>query len=48
MEKFSLQKLNETEDNEQYPVKVSNRFAALKDFDDEVEINSALETTEEA
>jgi hypothetical protein len=39
--------LNEVEGKEQFPVEVSNRFAALEDLDAEVEINSAWETTRE-
>jgi uncharacterized metal-binding protein YceD (DUF177 family) len=41
MEKFNLKKLKEVESKEQYRVEVSNRFAALKDLDVKVEINSA-------
>jgi hypothetical protein len=41
MERFSLKKLNKVEGKEQYQVEVSNRFAALKDLDAEVGINSA-------
>jgi uncharacterized metal-binding protein YceD (DUF177 family) len=41
MEKFDLKKLNEIESKEQYRVEVSNRFAALKDLDVVVDINSA-------
>jgi hypothetical protein len=44
MERFSLKKLNQVEDKEQFRVVVSNRFAAL---DIEVEINSAWETISE-
>jgi hypothetical protein len=44
MERFNLRKLNEVEGEEQFRVQVSNRFAALKDLDTEVEINSAWET----
>jgi hypothetical protein len=36
MERFILKKLNEVEGKEQYRVEVSNRFAALEDFDAEV------------
>jgi hypothetical protein len=39
MERFNLKKLNEVEGKEQYHVEVSNRFAALEDFDTEVEID---------
>jgi hypothetical protein len=47
MERFNLKKLNKAEGKEQYPVEVSNRFAALEDLDAEVEIISALETIRE-
>jgi hypothetical protein len=40
MDRFSL-KLNEVEGKEQYRVEVSNRFAALKGLDVDVDINSA-------
>jgi hypothetical protein len=43
MERFNLKKLNEVEGKEQYHVEVSNRFAALKDLDAKVKINSAWE-----
>jgi hypothetical protein len=33
MERFNLKKLNEVEGNEQYRVKISNRFAALENLD---------------
>jgi hypothetical protein len=44
MERFNLMKLNEVEGKEQFCFEMSNRFAALKDLDAEVEINSAWET----
>jgi hypothetical protein len=47
MERFILKKLNEVEGKEQYRVEVSNRFAALKDLDAEVEISSAWEMVRE-
>jgi hypothetical protein len=37
--RFSLRKLNEVEDKEQYPVELSNRFTVLEHFDAEVDIN---------
>jgi hypothetical protein len=46
MERFNLKKLNEVEGKEQYCV-LSNRFAALEDWDTEVEINSAWEVIRE-
>jgi hypothetical protein len=36
MERFSLKKLNDIEDKEQFRVEVSNMLAALKDLDTEV------------
>jgi hypothetical protein len=47
MERINLKKLNEVGDKEQFCVEVSNKFAALEDFDTEVEINSAWETIRE-
>jgi hypothetical protein len=44
MERVNLVKLNEVEDKEKYRVEVSNRFAALKDFDGQVDINSDWKT----
>jgi hypothetical protein len=41
MERFNLKKLNEVEGKEQFPVDVSNSFAALEDSDAEVDINNA-------
>jgi hypothetical protein len=42
MERFNMRKLNEVEDQEQFRVEVSERFAALEDSDAEVDINNAL------
>jgi hypothetical protein len=47
MERFNLKKFNEVEGKEQFCVEVSNRFAALEDWDAKVEINSAWETIKE-
>jgi hypothetical protein len=44
MEKFNLKKLDEVEGTEQYRVEISNRFAALENLDDDVDINRAWET----
>jgi hypothetical protein len=44
MERFNLKKLNEVEGKKKYRVEVSDRFAALKDLDAEVEINTIQET----
>jgi hypothetical protein len=41
MERFSLKKLNEVECKEQYWVEISSRFAALENFDTDVDINRA-------
>jgi hypothetical protein len=41
------QKLNEVEGKEQYQVEISNRFAALENLDDDVDINRAWETIRE-
>jgi type II secretory pathway component PulK len=40
MEELSLKKLNDVEVKEQYQVKISNRFAALENVDDDVDIHS--------
>jgi hypothetical protein len=42
MKRFKLKKLNEAEGKDQYRVEVSNRFAALEDFEAEVEFKNAL------
>jgi hypothetical protein len=49
MERFNLKKLDEVEDREQYQIEilVSNRFAALENLDDDVDINRAWETIRE-
>jgi hypothetical protein len=41
MERFNLEKLNEVEDKERYRVEILNTFAALKNFDTEVDVNEA-------
>jgi hypothetical protein len=46
-EKFYLKKLNEVEGNEKYQVKISNRFTAMENFDDDVDINRAWKTIRE-
>jgi hypothetical protein len=46
-ERLNLKKLNEVEGKDKYRFDVSNRFAALKDFDDEVEINTIWEKIRE-
>jgi hypothetical protein len=42
MERLNLKKLNDVEDKE-----ISNRFAALEDLNNEMDINRAWETTRE-
>jgi uncharacterized metal-binding protein YceD (DUF177 family) len=44
MERFSLRELNKVEDNEELQVKISNRFAALENLHDDMDINKARET----
>jgi hypothetical protein len=41
MQSFDLRKLNDAEIKEQYQVKLTNRFAALENFDDNVDMNRA-------
>jgi hypothetical protein len=38
MERFNLKKLNEVEGKVQYCIETSNRFAALKNLDTEVDV----------
>jgi hypothetical protein len=40
MQRFDLKKINDAEVKEQYQVKISNRFAALKNLDDNVDQQS--------
>jgi hypothetical protein len=47
MERFNLKKLNEVEGKKQYRVKSSNRFSALENLDNYVDINRAWETVRE-
>jgi hypothetical protein len=47
METFNLNELNEVEGKDKYHVDVSNRVAALKDLDAEVQINIFWETIRE-
>jgi hypothetical protein len=44
IERFNFKKLNEVQGKKQFCVEVSNRFAALKDLDTEMELYSACET----
>jgi hypothetical protein len=47
MQRFNLKKLNEVESKRQYQVKISNRFAALENLVDDMDINRAWETIRE-
>jgi hypothetical protein len=46
MEGFSLKKLNDVEVREQYQVKISNRFPALENLNDNTDIKRAWEVLE--
>jgi hypothetical protein len=48
MERFTVKQLNEVEGKEQYRVQISNKFAALENFDTEVYINRVWETITES
>jgi hypothetical protein len=45
MERTNLKKLNDVEVKEQHEAKVSNRFAALKNFYNDMDINWAWKIT---
>jgi hypothetical protein len=47
VERFNLKQLNEEEVKVQYQVTIKNKFAALKNLDDNVDINRAWETIRE-
>jgi hypothetical protein len=47
MQRFDLRKLNDTEVQEQYQVKITNRFASLENFDDNVDMNRAWKNVRE-
>jgi hypothetical protein len=47
MKRFDLRKLNDAEVKEQYQVKITNRFAALENIDDNVDMNRAWENIRE-
>jgi hypothetical protein len=47
MERFNLKKLIDVAVKEQNQVKMSNRFAALENLDDDVDINRAWESIRE-
>jgi hypothetical protein len=43
-EGFNLKKLNEVQGKEQYHVEISNKFAALENLDNDVDINRSWGT----
>jgi hypothetical protein len=47
MQGFDIRKLNDAEVKEQYQVKITNRFAALENFDDNVDMNRDWENIRE-
>jgi hypothetical protein len=47
VKRFNLKQLNEEEVKEQYRVTIKNKFAALKNLDDNGNINRAWETIRE-
>jgi hypothetical protein len=47
MQRFYLRKSNDAEVKEEYQVKITNRFAALKNCDDNVDMNTAWENIRE-
>jgi hypothetical protein len=47
MQRFDLRKLNDAEIKEQYQVKITNRFAALENFDENVDMNRAWKNIRE-
>jgi hypothetical protein len=47
MQRCDLRKLNDAEVKEQYQVKIKNRFAALENFDDNMDMNRAWENIRE-
>jgi hypothetical protein len=47
MQRFDLRELNDAEVKEQYRVKITNKFAALENFDDNVDMNRAWENIRE-
>ena len=40
-ERFNLRKLNELEVRKQYPIEITNKFAALENLSDKEDINRA-------
>jgi hypothetical protein len=47
MQRFDLRKLNDAEFKEEYRVKIINRFAALENFDDNVDMYRAWDNIRE-
>jgi len=47
LERFDLRKLDDVEVKEKYQVEISNRFAALENLDESLDINSAWENIRE-
>jgi len=47
VERFNLRKLNELEATKKYQIKISNRFAALENLNDNDDINRAWENIKE-
>jgi hypothetical protein len=47
MQRFDLRKLNDAKVKEQYQVKITNRFAALENCDDNIDMNTACENIRE-
>jgi hypothetical protein len=47
MQRFDLRKQNDAEVKEQYQVKITNRFTALENCDDNVDTNRAWENIRE-
>jgi hypothetical protein len=45
MGRFCLKKLNDGDVNEEYQATISNRSAALGNFNDNMDINTALKST---
>ena len=46
-QRFNLRKLNEPEVREQYQIEITNRFAALENFDDDEDVNRTWENIKE-
>jgi hypothetical protein len=47
MKRFHLKKLNKIEGKQQYQVEISNRFTALENLDNDVDINRVWDTIRE-